>query len=111
MSITLNQKRTVAQSQEFKFDEVHITGGAKGELTAVVSFVVNDENGNRIDTQVLTYKGEDFNTFWENFDSGEYLYQELVEKEELAVSIPEDIEESFVNEKVLVVEEVVEETI
>jgi len=98
MSITLNQKKTVAQSQEFTFDEVHITGGASGELKAVVSFVVNDENDKRIDTQVLEYSGEDFNTFWDGFNNGKFLYEQLVEKEALAVSIPEDVEESFVNE-------------
>lgn len=94
----LNQQKVVAQLQDFIFDEVHVTGGVSGEFRATVSFIVNNENGERIDNKYLIYSGEDFNTFWGNFNSGEFLYQQLVEKEELEVTVPKDIEESFVNE-------------
>lgn len=100
----INKPLVVAESQDFVFDEVHVTGGASGNLTAVVSFVVNDEEGNRIDTKVINYTGEAFNEFWDGFDSGKYLYEELVAKEELDVVVPDAVEENFINASSPVVE-------
>lgn len=95
--LTINQPKVIAETQDFQFDELHITGGANGQLVATISFIVNDENGKRIDTKVLTYSGEEFNTFWSDFNSGKYLYEQLVEKQELDVTVPSSIEESFEN--------------
>lgn len=101
----INQQKIIAQSQEFIFDEVHIVGGGAKNLAAIVSFIILDENGKRVDTKVIEYRGEDFNTFWDNFNSGKFLYEELVANEGFDVEVNEkDAEDSFVNEVKNVVE-------
>lgn len=100
----INQPKIVAQTQEFIFDEVHIVGGGAKNLAAIVSFIILDENGKRVDTKVIEYRDEDFNSFWESFNSGKFLYDELVEKEGFDVEVDEDVENSFVNKAKNVVE-------
>ena len=110
----INQQKVVAKTQDVICDEVHLIKlSSKSDKTAIVSFIVNNEKGERIDTKVIEYKGADFNTFHEDYNSGKFLYEELVEKEELVVTIPKDIEETFVNEvkEEVEVKGVIEETI
>jgi len=97
MSITIDQPIVLASAQTITFDQVYIQGGAIGKLSALVTFVVTNEKGERIDTLALKYEGEDWNVFQKNFNSWGYLYEELVKKQKLDVKIDPKVEESFVN--------------
>lgn len=107
MSIILNEEKKVALSQSFTFDELHIIGGENGKLEAIVSFVVKNEKGERLAVERLHYSSEDFNTFWEEFNTGKYLYDRLVEDKELSIEVPEEVEENFVNESGKVKEDII----
>lgn len=96
--ITINQPKIVAQEQIIKFDECHITGGARGDLRALVSFVVENENGERIDNLYIEYSGSDYNQFWTDFNSGKFLFDELVKEKGLEVDVPNEVEQEFLNE-------------
>lgn len=63
-------------------------------MIAQVQFAIINELGQRIDVKVLTYSGKEYDDWWNNFDSGKFLYEEL----ELNVEIPEEVEQEFVNE-------------
>lgn len=95
MPITIDRPLILSEVQVKEFDYVRIFKGPEG-LRAEVGFVIKNEAGAICDSQVLTYSGEDYNNFWDNFNNGKFLYEELVKDEE-DVEIPEDIEESFKN--------------
>lgn len=95
--ITLNQELIVAKTQAIKFDSVRIEGGVNDSLRAEVTFCVLNELNQIVGKKYLTYSGEEFNTFWEGFSSGKFLYEKLVEKESLPVIVDSSIEEDFVN--------------
>lgn len=102
--LNIKQQKVVAQEQNYRFDELHITGGAlkdsglPGGLSAVVTFVIENEKGERIGVERLEYAGEDYNQFWADFNSGKFLYEELAAKKELDVTVSEAVEAEFTNE-------------
>lgn len=98
--ITINEPKIIANSQKIIFDELHIIGGKDKNLSAVVSFIILNENNERIDTKTITYTGEDYNTFWSNFNSGKFIYQEL----ELGIEVDNSIENDFINETSSIIE-------
>lgn len=66
-----------------------------GKLKANVQLSVTDQEGNFIESLVTTYEGEEYNTWWDNFNSwNEVLAPILTPK---SIVIPETIEEEFVN--------------
>ena len=64
---------------------------------SVVEYICKDENGNRIETFSKTYTGEAYNTWFNSYNSGTFLLQELLEKQQIQANIPEDIEGQFLN--------------
>lgn len=97
MGIQLNEKLVVANTQTIKFDEAHITGGETGNLNLLLSFVVLDENGKRIDTKVVKFEGNEYNEFWKGFSTGKFCYEQLVAKENLDIVVTNDVEKDFLN--------------
>ncbi len=67
------------------------------EISAKLSFGVFDSNGNRVDNLSIVYTGEDYNNFWMNFNTGRFIYSELIASKGLTAEIPENIETEFVN--------------
>lgn len=64
-------------------------------LKANVQLTVKDQDGNFIESLVTTYEGEEYNTWWDEFNSwGDVLAPILQQKN---ITIPENIEEEFVN--------------
>lgn len=105
MSITLNEQKIIASTQTFVFDELHITGGKEGKLKATVSFLNKNEAGELVSVETLTYTGEAYNAFWTAFTSGKYLYDKLVEDKEINTTVPNSVEDNFLNAPDPVVED------
>lgn len=104
--IKLNQEIVTAKEQNISFDKLSIVRDANGNLYVDILFSVTNESGVEVATKRLAYGGVDFNDFWSGFTSGKYLYEKLVEKEKLPVTVDASVEDSFVN----TVPEVVEVT-
>lgn len=64
------------------------------ELKADVQLTVTDQDGNFIESLVTTYTGEEYNQWWNNFNSWKDVLQPILPKD---VNIDETIEEAFVN--------------
>lgn len=45
----------------------------------------------------ITKVGEDYNTFWQNFNDGAYLFKVISESIGVEFTIPENFEDSFLN--------------
>lgn len=94
--IELNEPYILATAQKILFNRVTIQK-VGDSISAVVSFDVANQDGKQIDHKTYIYTGENFNIFWANFNSGKFLYEELVAKEELQIEVPETVETDFVN--------------
>jgi hypothetical protein len=92
MVLELNEVKTVAQSQRFVFENLVIQRQGIS-LSANVQFAVFNEKNERIATQNYQYQDEAFNEFWTNFNSGKFLYDELVKKSMLPIAVDADIGE------------------
>jgi len=67
-------------------------------FTSVVKYQAKDSTGKIIDTKSITYSGKDYNTWWNSFNSGAYLYSELLAKfPDIQGTIPSTVEGEFVN--------------
>lgn len=66
-------------------------------LSAVVVFGVGDTDGNQYPDAVLRYSGSNYNTFWANFNTGTYLYDELARAQGITLPAPNADESEFVN--------------
>lgn len=99
--ITINEPKIIANEQNIKFENILIQKDKNREgsydLIAIIKFGVWNENNERIDEKIIVYSGEDYNTFWSNFNTGKFLYDELKVKENLNVDIPLEVENDFVN--------------
>jgi hypothetical protein len=71
---------------------LHAAYPGKYSYCADVRFTVNGQ------TLTLTYGPDQWNEFWNNFNSGNFLIEELKKKYNLdSLVIPNDIEDWFVN--------------
>lgn len=68
-----------------------------GEWSADVQTTVKDQNGNFVESLVNTYTGNNYNTWWDNFNSGRFVIEEIISKNSLNAIIPPTIEEDFIN--------------
>lgn len=94
--LTINEPLTIATLQNIKFDELHITGGNEGKLSAQITFIVTNEKGERVDTKLVQIAIADFNDFWTNFNTGIFLYEQL-SKVGVKQAIDASVETDFVN--------------
>lgn len=97
MALEINEPKVVAQSQKYSFESVTIRK-INTKLSAILTFGVYDESNKRIDTVTKLYTDDEFNEFWTNFNSGKFLYEELVRKEALSVTVPDSTEDDFIME-------------
>ena len=73
-----------------------LTGYSKEELIAILTFNVFNEKGDALWNKFLKYKGEQFNEFWNGFNTGTFLYEELKKNANLDITIL-DSESEFIN--------------
>lgn len=64
-------------------DQIHITGIADGRIMAIVKYIVKNEFGILMETESLIYKTNEYNDWWEKFDSGTFLLEEYAKKHKL----------------------------
>ena len=94
--LEINEKIILANKQIIKFERVIIEKpNDEIELNAEVQFGIYNENNERIDRIFLNYSGAEYNQWWEDFNNGKFLYDELVSKNNLNIEVPEDIENDF----------------
>ena len=97
MPILIEEPIVLAESQDKIFKSVTISKNSEGKLQAAVVFdVLCPESGAKLKEDVLVYEDEAYNTFWSNFNTGTYLYQELTKDIE-GLELPENLEEDFLN--------------
>lgn len=104
MAIKVEQALVKANEQNFDFRSITIGKRKKGlslteeeELYADVYFDIKDENGTIVATERMVYTGENYNTFWSNFNSGQFLYEELVSKKSIQLTLTNAVEADFLN--------------
>ena len=95
MSIVINRPIILTETQTKKFLYLSINK-MNDKLSAKVIFGVYDSSERLIKEEVLEYKDEEFNVFWEEFNTGTFLYEELVKNEE-DFELPEGLEDEFIN--------------
>jgi hypothetical protein len=96
MAIELNTPYVLANTQKIVFSRVSIEN-IETELRASLWFDILNEAGKRIGTKTYSYVGDDFNTFWTNFNTGKFLYDEFARQESLEIDVPETVETEFTN--------------
>lgn len=68
-------------------------GNWKGKTT----FAVLDGGGNEMTRKSVSYEGEEWNMFFNAFNSGTYLYQDFAVKNKLTIPAPLALEDDFIN--------------
>lgn len=92
-------KQTIKTEVEGTWEIIGIrqSTDTKGIWSASVTWHCVDSEGNIIDRKEIEYYGEAYNEFWEKYVNGAYLFSELIKTLGITATIPEDIEDSFVN--------------
>lgn len=76
--------------------EIHVSGdGSQGERICVISLPVQDTDNRFLYSESVFLKGEDFNHFWENYNTDKDAIKKLFELKEVEANLDE------VNETVL----------
>lgn len=93
------QKVTPTVETKVIFSELTLTKDNVGKLSARVRFSVLDADNNVIENLFYYRTGDDFNTFWNGFTTGKYLYSQLELRNSSGslVAIPNSVENDFVN--------------
>lgn len=97
MGILVEEEVRVSSSKDYKFSSVAIRRDFIKGLIAVVTFDVLDDTGKKISEKKLVYTDTNYNTFWDGFNSGKFLYEELITKEGIQAQAPSEIEDEFKN--------------
>lgn len=95
--LKLNQEIPVIKQTNARFRAVSIIRDINtNQLMAEISFDILNEEGKVITTLSGTYRGVEFNNFWEHFNSGSFLYEEFAKRNNLDTQIP-NLEDEFKN--------------
>ena len=92
---TTTQQKTITNTVTYLAPEVRIQGQSP-ERFAIISFPSIDENGKEMSTINITINKEDFNTFYENWESDAYLFTYLPDTD-----VPVNLEGDVLNEIVV----------
>lgn len=94
----IQSQETTIIERIYSYEIAHILQQRiNNQWIAQVQYSVFDQFGNQKKSIVLTYEGEEYNNWFKNYNSGEFIIQELLDKKEIKAEIPKDIEENFVN--------------
>ncbi len=95
--ITIEKEVIKTNTQTYKIGSIHLINTRDRGWIAEIMFEILDENSQAIGTTIVSKTGLEYNQFWKDFSSGEYLYKLLIEQEKLEVKLSEEIEKEFVN--------------
>lgn len=94
--ITIEQELLRTSTQTYRIGAIYLTNTKDRGWIAEIMFEIFDNNNNVIGTIVIPKTGQDYNQFWDDFNSGEYLYQLLVQHLNIQTELP-NVEQEFVN--------------
>jgi hypothetical protein len=69
----------------------------RGLWAAKVRYECKDNNGNSVDSFVINYTADKYNDWFENFNTGTFLLEELKKEKQLTEEIEADSEGNFFN--------------
>jgi hypothetical protein len=99
MPLLLNEPIILTQSQDIAVTNVSIYKMQDG-WKARVFYSTFGTDGKSVKEESLSYEGDDFNSWWAQFTSGSFLYSQYIQKKNLAIQLPDKIEDDFKNIKV-----------
>ena len=88
--------QTVQTTNLIQFESVAIIKEGN-KLAAYVDFSVTTLDNIKLDNIRLIFKDEEYNEFWEYFNTGSYLYEKLIAIKGLTVTVDSSVEFEFVN--------------
>ena len=95
--IEINQPITLSDKTRYQIYSVNMTKDwSSGKWTAIVEFVMLDNDGKPIRKHTIEYPADRFNEFWNGFNNGTFLYEELVRVKNLGLEVPNS-ESEFLN--------------
>lgn len=98
MPLLLNEPIILTQSQDITVTNVSISK-LQDSWLARVFYTIFGTDGKPIKEDMLSYEGDDFNSWWAQFTSGSFLYSQYIQKKNLAIPLPDKIEDDFKNIK------------
>lgn len=94
----LKQEINIQKEGTWNIIGVHQVTGPNRNWTARVEWHCTDAEGNIIDHKTIEYSGAAYNEFWDKYINGAFLLSELIKTLGITATIPEDIEDSFINQ-------------
>jgi len=96
--ITINEPLTIAQTQTWVVTDVHQVFNNENKLwCSVVTYTMYNENNEFIDTYELRYSNEDYNKWFNDYNSGVFLLQNLLNAKNITATLDNNVAEEFLN--------------
>lgn len=88
--------QVVKKATSIEFAQQTIVRHAEG-TKAIIVFVIKFENASDETLQIIK-EGQEFNEFWDNFNSSKYLFQLAIDAMGVQVNnLPENMDDSIIN--------------
>lgn len=97
--INSNQPITIIRNLSYNIEHILIQH-IDNQWKATIQTSVTDEEGKRIDTLVNEFTGQEYNEWWNDFNSGQFVIQKIIELNNIDANIPETIEQDFLNPEI-----------
>lgn len=94
------QEQIKIEQITYKIGNINLINTRDRGWIAELMFEKFDESNNLIGTKIIAKTGLEYNTFWNNFNSGGYILELLMQEENLNIDLPETIEQDFLNPEI-----------
>lgn len=91
------QEQIIMEQITYRIGSVYLINTKDRGWIAEIMFEKFNTNNTLIGTKVISRSGADYNTFWNNFNSGGYLLDLLIQEENLGIQLPKTVENEFLN--------------
>ncbi len=95
--IKIEKEILKTSTQTYRIGNVNLINTRDRGWIAEIMFEILDDNLQVVGTTIISKTGDDYNIFWNRFNSGEYLFQLLIEQEKLDAKVSSEVENEFVN--------------
>jgi hypothetical protein len=96
--ITLNEQIIIANTQNWVVANIRQDYDKENKLwSALVVYSAYNENNEFVDSYEMRYTNEDYNKWFNEYNSGSYLLQNLIKAKELNAKIDSNIDSEFLN--------------
>lgn len=96
MPVEINKEIIVKTGTKAVFSSVRIER-IQGKSRAVLLYEILDDRGTVLQRKNKIYSDDEFNTFWDNFNSYCFLEEEIARLENPQYEVPEEIEDTIKN--------------